>query len=184
MPINTPLSGAIDSSRKTFVGNFYKIGTLTANSDGSSTVLSFSNIPQNYNNLKLLYLCSSTDKECVYWNTLGTTSDYLDYIGLYNAPANTNTTSSLTGNISSTNVYSSTSSNFKIAHIDILNINSSTNYKSMQSFGGYDANGTGIYAVSNTVYYPNTNPITSLSLGVLNYGTLNAGTTATLYGII
>jgi len=184
MPINTHIPGSVDSSRKTFVGNFYKIGSLSSN--GSQGVLTFNSIPQTYNHLKVIFSAGQPNTSAIWWNSQPANGSYLDYLSYYNyGSTSSNSATYNTYNFSSL-AMTSDSNAFITLNIDIFNYTSSIITKSMHIWGGHVNSSTGVFIEQESIYVADSNPITSLNFAVTpqpssNYFT--AGSTIDLYGI-
>lgn len=161
-------------------GSFESIATVTA--AGGESSLNFTSIPGTYKNLQIrgFLLSSSGGGGSIRFNS-DTASNY--------------TYHSLGGNGSSVFGYGTTGtmSNFidtsdgtnpSVAVLDIIDYASTSKFKTLRSFTGYEKNAAGGSVYMFSGLYRSTTAITSIQLGVGNFGTtFNAGSTFALYGI-
>lgn len=186
-----PILGVIASSIAK-IGSFDSIATVTAASNGSSTTLTFSDIPQTYKHLQIRGIARAT----------AAGSATIGLIAQFNSDSGTNYTSShvVYGNgtsalsaasgTSQTSIVVSnypyggaTTSSFGVVVIDILDYADTNKYKTVRALGGYDGNDSNGIVVLRSGAWMNTNAITSITLD-RGIGTNFAQyTTFALYGI-
>ena len=155
--------------------------------NGTSSTISFTNIPQNYQDLKVIVFARST------YTTSTGFSYYLNNAGLGSFSQTT-----LTGNGSSassarnitSNCYgvinplipfsTSTAGVFSSSELDILNYSNSTTFKTSIGKNACDLNGSGEFDLYVGTYL-STSPITSMNIST--NGNFVSGSTFALYGI-
>ena len=161
---------------------------FTLYGNGSTTTFTFPSIPQTYANLHLRYFVrtsnSSYDIAYTYNYNGGLASSnssyhYLSYDG------STASGSSGIGSFSSVNSFvpgaNQTAGVFGAGYLDILDY-TSTKQKTVRSFGGYDASGSGYVGIfGNTPLANPTSPVTALSVA-FNSAPV-AGSYLALYGV-
>ena len=178
-----PISPAAVSSA--MHGAVVPIAYAVAN--GTSPTISFTNIPQNYQDLKVIVFARST------YTTSTGFSYYLNNAGLGSFSQTT-----LTGNGSSassarnitSNCYgvinplipfsTSTAGVFSSSELDILNYSNSTTFKTSIGKNACDLNGSGEFDLYVGTYL-STSPITSMNIST--NGNFVSGSTFALYGI-
>ena len=163
------------------------IATNTVATTAASITLS--SIPSTYTHLQLRVqvksTSSGTDWFYIRFNGVDTSSNYYGHwlygngsSALTSAPNPPGNTSAIvlgdTPGTAATNVFSS-------FVIDILNYTSTNKTKVLRSLGGYDANGTGMVALSSGLAL-STSAITSITIGGYN-GAMNTNSSFALYGI-
>lgn len=170
---------------------FDSIQTITG--DGTSSIVTFSNIPQGYKDLQIRHMIRSTATN--------------NGVGYYSLRFNSDTSSSYnygyiigtrTGQGGShfatqTNIYlnyvsysaANTAGHMGPGIIDISNYSSSTLFKSLVKFGGADraeSSGTASQTDISAGVWRSTSPVTSISL-ILASGNFHQTSVISLYGI-
>lgn len=169
---NASITGAGGKSSKlwdqtTTMGTYESIATITVNDNTGASIV-FSNIPQNYTHLQIranvtLYYASGSGVSAYYLaNVNGIT------VGSYNHQ--------IYGN--GTGAYGTTDSNIPIAYcqynvtptyyapavIDFLDYTNTSKNKTIRSFSGWDANGSGVVGSMSDLISANTNAISTIAL--------------------
>lgn len=173
--------GIVSSSRRGApAGAYESIATATGN--GSSGTITFSSIPSTYSHLqiRLQVIASGGGGQALRLN--GDTGS--NYTRHYYGGNGSSTFAS--GSASQTSIFvgdDSGSTYLSTMIIDIIDYASTTKNKTVRSFFGRDANGSGsVYLYSGL--WVNTSAVTSVSLGQgLFGGIFDSGTVASLYGI-
>ena len=160
-------------------------GTLTT----TTTNIIFTNIPQTFNHLQVrVYVKSAyaAGEAGVYLNPYiggsgGGTAQYHVLAGNGSSVSETNGTIFFTGINSPINF--GTTNMFAAAVIDILDYSTTTKYKSIRSFGGYDSNGAGIVALGEVTRNDSLGAINGMIINDAGGGGWLAGSRIDLYGI-
>ena len=177
------IHGVIASSRLAISGAFESIATVTAS--GGETSLTFSSIPSTYKHLQIRGIGRNS------------TNDYLQLKFNSDSGANyarhylrgSGTAASVGGAISQTIMsrqgeYTTATSVFAPAIIDIIDYANTSKYKTVRTFSGADDNGSGpiswVYLASGL--WQSTAAISTIQISS-GSGTYYAGTTYALYGI-
>ena len=179
-----PISLA-STSASSMHGAVVPIAYAVAN--GTSSTISFTNIPQNYQDLKVIVFARSTNA-----TTTGF-SYYLNGAGLGSFSETIltgNGSSASSSRITSTGCYgvvnpllpfsTSTAGVFSSSELDILNYSNSTTYKTSIGKNACDLNGSGEFDLYVNTYL-STSPITSMNIST--NGNFVSGSTFALYGI-
>ena len=159
----------------------------TATGTGSSDTITFSSIPNTYSSLQLrcFYSNLSADYDQVNFNGDTTAANYT----IHRLRGNGSSTSaqgftSFGGNV--IDQYSSngtTYSNIKTAVIvDIHDYASTSKYKTIRTFNGFDVNGSG-YIGLNSGLWLSTSAISSITITNGGASNFTSGSTFALYGI-
>lgn len=166
----------------------FPLATVTLTSNGG---ISFSNIPQTFTHLQIRYSAKtvhvgSFDEVYIRFNSDFTAGNYVSHI----LQASGSTIASTVQGISPTLNYMlngdcpTTVQNaalFGAGVIDIFNYSSSTRTKTVRSYSGVDANGSGFESI-RTNLWTQTAAITEIQFsGVQQF--MATGSTATLYGL-
>jgi hypothetical protein len=173
------------SSSSAMHGALVPIGYLAAS--GSSSNLSFSNIPQIYQDLRLVIFARgnyAATTDLLGLNTqVGTTSyTTLHLIGngsTVTATREANLYTTLRSSIAGANA---TSGIFSSVTIDILNYANTTIYKTILARTATDLNGSGNTEITVGVI-SSTEAVTTLTASLQLGSLLTSGSTATLYGV-
>jgi hypothetical protein len=184
-----PILGVIASSHYTNptppdLGAMFPLGMVQVGSGGAATI-SFTGIPSTYTHLQLRGINRNTTANNTFrlrFNS-DTGSNYTRHFLYGNgtsalAAAGASQTSTGVGIIATS---SNSASIFSAFVIDILDYKDTSKYKTMRSFGGYDANGSGNIGLFSGVWM-NTAAITSISL-LSDSGDQEQYTQFALYGI-
>ena len=179
----------------TATSSFDSLGSIYVATSGTSTTLSFTNIPQTYAHLQIR-LCAAESTAGVYFTaTYNSDTAQTNYPrNRINTASSTSTASSSTINVDNTTssamlgtpLYSTTYMGIAIA--DIYDYTSTNKHKTTRSLFGQDANGSGILEMNSSVWL-STAAITridvrcNLSGGDTATSKFNAGSTVSLYGI-
>jgi hypothetical protein len=168
-------------------GDFESIATVTVGSGGAANV-EFTSIPSTYQHLQIRAVFRSARSEAfdanLYMQVNGDTGNN------YNAHDLTGSGSSASASSGGTGAQASigygptngrTASAFGGIVLDILDYGSTTKNKTMRSLSGYDANGTGIVALSSGLWM-STSAVTSLKFFIFSYNLVQHSTFA-LYGV-
>jgi hypothetical protein len=159
---------------------FDSIGSFTVSSAVSS--ITFSNIPQTYTHLQLRFSakCASNDQGYFLRINGDTGSNYNSHLLYGNGSAAISTANSSWTGI---DLITTTSAQFSIGVVDILDYTNTNKNKVVRSIGGYDNNGSG-YMNFYWGQRRNTAAITSLTiLEFLAGGNIQQNSHFTLYGI-
>ena len=166
--------------------SMYRIATITGNTAGT---VAFQNIPQNFNHLQLRVTMRSTfnSGENFYLRFNNATYSYSGHNLVGNGAGGSVVSQSYTGlnyfdgpgmanNSLATNI-------FGTYIVDIFDYNSTTKNKTLKTFGGFDANGSGFVQLVSALVQT-TEPITAISQigGTAGLGML-AASKFELYGI-
>jgi hypothetical protein len=160
-------------------GSFESIATLTG--DGTATSLTFSSIPSSYKHLQIRAITKDTSGEEVgirYNGDTGTNYSH-HYIRSFGPSASGSATQS---RINFMGITISTANVMGATIIDLHDYASSTKYKTVRAFMGYENNSSGSIYLSSGLWQ-DTSAVTSLTL--LNIGGVAFTTTTvfSLYGI-
>ena len=182
-------SASTSSSALTTFNSYASIATITL---GSANTVTFNNIPQNYSHLQLRIIARG--------NGAGQSTSNMQFNGsgasIYGFGyhfISGNGSSSSAGTVGSgsqasiqlPNITSSseTSGNFGVQIIDILDYANVTKFKTIRAMGGYDANGSGITALTSG-YYGSFSPVSAITFAWSNSPfTFAIGSSFALYGI-
>jgi hypothetical protein len=182
---NNPFGSSAESAASNSVtpvdpGAFVSIATVTAS--GGESSLNFTSIPGTYKHLQIRgFLLSSsggggsmrfnsdTASNYTYHNMGGNGSSVFAY----------GTTGTMTNFIDT-----SDGTNPSVVTTDIIDYASTGKFKTLKSITGYDKNAAGGSLYQFSGLWRSTTAITSVQIGVGNFGaTFDAGTTFALYGI-
>lgn len=154
----------------------FKIASTTVASPVST--IDFTSIPQTYTDLIVKVDAAGTGSVILTFNGSGTGYTFKVLRGTGAAAQGLNNTD-YAGTTAWILMANSCPSN---SEVYIPNY-TSANYKSVQSDGVYEVNATTAYATLTAGLWSNTAAINSISIGAYQT-TLNANTTATLYGVL
>ena len=150
-----------------------------ASMTGGSTSVTFSNIPQKYQDLYIVYYGQGNGSITLSLNGASTGYTYTFLLGTGSSASSSRGTYSALP-ISGTSSYNPAGV-FCSANTHILNYANTTTYKTTIGRSAADANGSGFTELIAGLW-SNTSAITSLSVGI-NSSTFATGSTVTLYGI-
>lgn len=175
-------SAASNSVTPAVPPSFESIATYTG--DGSSSVATFSSIPQTYKSLQIRISALGGTSQCI-TKFNGLTSGYTQHF-LYGTGSTAAAGGSTGGNYfySFWNINGMDGTYPLVQIIDVIDYNSTTKYKTFRALSGSNRNNTStgeidLWSGSN---FSNTNAITSITIE--NTGTnFASGTTIALYGI-
>jgi len=162
----------------------FKIASTTVETP-QATIL-FSNIPQGYTDLKLVFSPRTTrntgDASSISVTLNGSTTSRSSRILYGNGSAAYSYTDTiLEGGFAAQNT--GTTANVYSSHEYYFPNYTSSNYKSMSFDSVHENNATNAYALMTAGLWSNTAAITSITLECLTFNFV-AGTTATLYGVL
>jgi hypothetical protein len=172
-------------------GSMFPIAMVNVGSAGASYV-EFTSIPQTYKHLQIRAMIrgATADTAGQSWIRVNgiTTSDYA-WHGFYGTGVSSGTENSAFA--SKDAIYSAfrhpannaATGLFGAGVCDILDYNSSTKFKTVRTFSGYDANGSGQIRLYSGFQSYNTNPITTLRIQDQSGGGYAQYTQFALYGI-
>lgn len=187
MPLR--LLGTIGSSVQKISGSFESIATGTGT--GSNSTITFSSIPSTYQHLQIRALVKNTDAGSGFSSfTLRLNSDSGMNYPYHRIWANGSTvlsqgyaaSSGDTGAYLAPLTTTGLTNIFGVAIIDILDYASTTKNKTIRTFIGADANGSGIVVLTSSVWL-NTNAVNTISLPCTFGQSWASGTQFALYGI-
>jgi hypothetical protein len=165
----------------------YPIASAIAS--GSSTTLSFTSIPSNFTHLQVRVFGRSSNASSTTTLTMQLNSDTgsnYAWHDLSGSGASATSSSGINQTSMSFNNFvanTSTANVFNSSIIDILDYTSTNKNKTVKTFNGYDANGSGyIYLNSGLWFNATIASVTSLSL-ILTAGNWQSNSRADLYGI-
>ena len=166
--------------------SFESIATVTVGVGGSSSI-SFSSIPSTYKHLQIRFISRSSDAAAVRGMNITFNGDTAANYTRHQLSGDGSTTSATGGadenDIQAGQVPGSTvaSGIMGVGIYDIHDYASTTKFKTMRIFNGFDTNGSGTIRMQSGLWR-STSAISSLSL-ILNAGNFIEGTTFALYGI-
>ena len=188
---------AVRGDNWTTLNSFESIAAYTVGA-GGETVITFSNIPQIYENLQIRVHGRSTGAytySSVYVRPNSVSATRYSYHALFGDGSSIISTGrgtaggdtawvaqNISGDTSMTN-------NFGAVIVDILDYANTNKYKVMRSFGGYDNNGSGTpigtVSLNSGAFYGSTGSSTEAitSITLLTDGNFKQYTHAALYGI-
>ena len=151
----------------------------TAVGTGSSGTITFSSIPSTYTHLQIRLIANtgaSANINVRYNSDTGSNYAYHQLVG-------DGSSASAAAVSSSTVQYGgySTSSDYGVAVIDILDYANTNKYKTLRSLHGSDANGAGLVLLRSGLWQ-NTNAINTINL-ISTSGNFTTGSSFALYGI-
>jgi len=156
----------------------------SASGTGASTI-TFSSIPATYKSLQVrMWLQTNATTGTAFLRANGISSSVYSY-HLLNGNGATVTVSGLATQTSAIlfNIQDNATSSGNVYIVDIQDYASTTNYKTIRSFGGIDLNGSGNVSIKSALYQQTT-AISSLTFDASNTGGGFGGTaTIALYGI-
>jgi hypothetical protein len=178
--VSTLLSGSLTTPSAK--GAFYDPPSFDsiASSAGGSTSITFSSIPQTYNHLQVRVMCKTTSAGDLEFRFNGDSGNNYTrhYFGSEGA-------SSFSGGSISANIgyvgYNPSNVYFQLAILDILDYKSTNKYKTVRSFVGIDANGSG-YVYQTGCMWLSTSAINQIVF-TNNGNTYNSNSSFALYGI-
>lgn len=182
MSITSAKSGATGISLA--LDNNYMEPIASTLLSGSSSVITFADIPQTYKHLQVRWFARGSSLAGLYWNFNG---DLGTNYARHRLSAD-GATASAAGLASQTNIYSvaswgipNTASTFAGGVYDILDYANTSKYKTMRGLAGQDSNGSGGVELVSGLWM-DFNAINSIAI-TLNTGTFQANTRFSLYGI-
>lgn len=151
----------------------------TANGTGSSGTITFSSIPSTFKHLQVRFIANSgsgTNVNMRFNSDSGTNYTYHSLDG-------DGATAAASGAITRTSTFCGymTASQYGVSVTDILDYGSTTKNKTVRTFHGSDANGSGSVMVRSGVWL-NTNAITTIEI-IAAAGNFTTASTFALYGI-
>ena len=186
----TPILGILASqiSGHLSTNSYESIATVTVGSGGASGI-SFTSIPSTYKHLQIRWIARST---------AGASTDYFFPMYLNNDPASNYSSHYINANGSAVaasgnanqngfNFYgdwpaaSATSGIFGAAVMDITDYRDTNKYKTIRTFAGFDANGSG-QVFFNSASWRSTNAVTSIQL-YFNSANFAQYSSFALYGV-
>ena len=183
----SPILGIFASQGRVASNSYESIATQIIGAGGSSSV-TFSSIPSTYTHLQIRALFqASTGGEQLMLRLNGDSSSAnytLHQVGGDGAStyATGYATGTMTGARTAVRSQTITTSYFGAGYIDILDYANTNKYKTVRSFGGGDANGSGEVLLRSDLWL-NTSAINSITCVVSNGGTMSQYTHIALYGI-
>ena len=182
---NGDYSSASNSVTPTAVNAYESIATVVPS--GSTNTVTFSSIPSTYKHLQLRLLQKDNYVSPLNASNVRFNSDpnanyaYHRLIG-DGSSVSADSGASQTG--MSLDLYASNNnSSYGVAIIDILDYASTNKYKTVRSFCGYDANGSGRIQLNSALWMNQTDAITSISFAIGGSIVWNANSSFALYGI-
>jgi len=160
--------------------SFESIASFTA--VGGETAVTFSSIPSTYKSLEIR-LSAQAQTSTLNWRFNSDTGSNYAWHRIYatgGASGATGTASTI--QIGGLTIPSAATGGWSSGVYSIIDYASTSKYKTLMSFGGYDANGSGYLALISGLWM-NTNAISSIQLNFSNGDTLVAGSKFSLYGI-
>lgn len=162
--------------------SFESIATFTIGAGGSSSGVTFNNIPQTYKHLQIRMLVQGTGPDIIAQYNSDTSQSYFrHYLYGNGSTPNSGGNTSVSNNWVEFAYTPSTANVFSASVTDILDYTSTSKIKVNRSFTGYDTNSAG-----NIILYSgawnSTAAITSILIGSFS-GSLNQNTHIALYGI-
>jgi len=169
-------------------GAFDALGSVTVGSGGQSSI-TFSAIPQTYTHLQVraFYAASTGTLNDTLWqiNSDSTSGNYYNQHQLRGdgSSAVAQAYNALSGGYVTPAPYSSSTTYFSSAIVDILDYTSTNKNKTFRALSGYDANGSGYVFYRSGLYFPSTpTAINSITISP-NSGSFTQYTNFALYGI-
>ena len=185
--MRTPLLGTLASqiSGKLVTSSFESIASATGT--GSSGTITFSSIPSTYTSLQIRIMCQDNDSALgnISLQINGDTATNYTRHYLNADGASVTAVGSITqSNILGSQVYGNNpaSSITGVIIWDIHNYASTSQYKTVRTFGGYDSNGAGNIRLTSGLWQ-STSAITSLSFFLNSGGNWSNKSVFALYGI-
>ena len=172
------LGGLIAAFPTPVTGSFESIATATG--DGSSGTITFSSIPQTYASLHIRIYGRMGNTQMIRFNGV-TTTTYARHQLKGNGTAASAGASTADTSILGGAEYTSSANIGGVTIVDIHNYSSTTQYKTLRMFNGYDENGSGAVYLTSGLWV-STDAITSVTF-TMSGGTWLSGTTISLYGI-
>ena len=186
-----PILGILASSKLIAAGDYQSIASLSGN--GTSTTLTFSNIPSSFAHLQVRGIVRGVraqDVETLFLRYNSDTAGNYMWHRIYgegsvataSAPATGRTAAEIgqfPGANQATDIYGT-------FIVDILDYNNTNKYKTQRSLCGWDRNTTSTGSQFGAIFYYsdlwlNTNAVTSVS--IVGNGAFNTGSRFALYGI-
>ena len=161
MSITSAKSGATGISLALDNNFMEPIASTLVGSGGANTVI-FNDIPQGYKHLQIR--CLAKNNTGIYWVITQFNSDAsaaYSYHDIYADGASVGAEGY--ANKSECNTFLTSSTQFGVGVVDILDYSNTNKYKTLRSIGGYDANGSG-YVTISSIGWRGTAPITSIKL--------------------
>lgn len=161
-------------------GAYESIATFTAT--GGETAVTFSSIPSTYKSLEVR-LSAQAQTSALNWQfNSDTGSNYAMHRLFGNGSTVTATGSASATQIGGLTIPSTATGGWASGVYSIIDYASTTKYKTLRAFAGYDANGSGnVYLISGL--WMSTSAISSIELNFSAGDTLVAGSKFSLYGI-
>jgi len=163
--------------------SYESIATVTVGSGGSSSI-SFTSIPSTYKHLQIRGLGRDSTSNNAYllirFNSDSGANYARHWLTGSGASATANGFADTTEIGAPYSLPSTASNTFGASIIDILDYTNTNKYKTVKSFAGWDANGSG-YITLSSGFWRNTNAITSITL--TNESTFAQYSQFALYGI-
>lgn len=179
---NLQKSDSFLAGNSAFIPSSYEsIATLVG--DGSATSLTFSSIPSTYTHLQIRAITNDASGEEVGIRLNGDTATNYSHHYLRGTGATATASGSATqARINFMGVTANSTTIMGVTIIDLIDYASTTKYKTVRAFMGYENNSAGIVYLSSGLWQ-STSAVTSLT--VLNIGGFAFGTQTTfaLYGI-
>lgn len=173
-------------------GSFESIATVTAASNGSSTTLTFSDIPQTYTHLQIRGISRATAAgsatiglllQCNSDTGTNYTSSHVVYGNGTSALAAGSSASQTSISVANYPYGGATTNAFGVMVLDILDYANTNKYKTIRSLNGYEGNDTNGIVTVRSGAWMSTSAITSITID-RGIGTNFAQyTTFALYGI-
>jgi hypothetical protein len=176
-----PILGITASSILKETSSYESIATATGT--GSSDTITFSSIPGTYKHLQIRSIAGDGAGNIINLRfNSDTGSNYAHHRLLGTGGSETCTGAATQTEILAVAYARGTSSNMGVSIIDIVDYGSTSKYKTVRSFNGYNINGSGQCFLSSGLWQ-STSVITSITL--INNGAANFTTASTfaLYGI-
>jgi hypothetical protein len=179
--------------------SMYPLGSVTIGTTGTPASISFTNIPQTFSTLEIRTFMRNNNtitggSYAGFYINSDTSNTYSFYYWRADGSGTTSTTTgtSAPAGIQPLGVLERNTSNNDIANTygvmltQIPNYTSSTSYKIIKNYGGYDANGTGTCYFTSNCYWGSTNPVTTITINNGDGTSLGftAGSRVDLYGIL
>jgi hypothetical protein len=162
--------------------SFESIATTTGS--GASGTVTFSSIAGTYKALQIRVNMIGSVASSLQLNFNGDTAANYSMHGLFgNGTAASAAGSSSTSNIQSIGQSSATITTYpNVAIMDVIDYASTSKYKTVKVFGGFDKNAAGGEVSLTSGSWRSTSAVTSVTLS-MSTGVFNTGTTIALYGV-
>jgi hypothetical protein len=172
--ISGMLSGGVPDT------DYQSIQTFTLGSAQSS--ITFSSIPSTYTHLQIRGITKSTSGlVSTFANFNGDSGSNYSRHQLLGDGASASAAGDSSVTTFYTNIFTNTANNYGATVIDILDYANTNKYKTVRTFAGYDANGSG-YVLLRSALWQSTSAITTIALSP-SAGNFDQYSSFALYGI-